>query len=56
MEESKDAKDLAQIRLSNLKFGILKFLLSVNECLSAKLIIPFEKETNFHYVYFILEL
>lgn len=36
MEEAKDTKDLAQMRLSNLKFDILKSLPSVDKCLNAK--------------------
>ena len=45
------------MRLSSLKFGILKFLPSMDKCLNAnKLIIPFGKKPDLHDVRFILEL
>ena len=53
-ERAKNTKDLAQMRLSNLKSDILKSLPSMDKCLNAKHI--FEKEINLHYVHFILEL
>lgn len=43
-EKAEDAKDLVQMLLNNLTFGIIKFLPSVGNCLNAKLIIPFEKK------------
>lgn len=55
-EKAKNDKNLAQMRLSNLKFGTLNFLPQVDKCLNAKLIIPFGKETNLHYIHFILSL